>query len=388
MTAHSTTLIDHVYTNQPDKITECFVPKFALSDHYPVCFTRHTSQLQTIKRNHNSIKYRSFTTLKILQFLEDLNTEIEKFKCTQSDSNMNSSTWNALFLSVLNKHAPMKEKRVKRAKKSAWLTEEITAAQKNRNYYHKKQDWENFNPWCNKTKSLIRNAKKAFFENAINENRDTSFPWKHVKDITGQSQANKLPSALQSDQGPINNPQKFIDEMNLYFAKVSDKLIKDKRPFSDRIAYVMKEFIYSKKPQNIHFNVPLIKSDELKSILKSLDPSKSTGIDGISPKMLKLASEVLLPSLLQMINISLHTSVYLDVLKEARVFPIHKGGPSEDPSNYRPTSSLPIVSKVIVKHVTKHLFAYLNKYKLLHEAQSGFRKHHSCQTALIKLIND
>ena len=34
------------------------------------------------------------------------------------------------------------------------------------------------------------------------------------------------------------------------------------------------------------------------------------------------------------------------------------------------------------------MFAYLNKYKLLHEAQSGFRKPHSCQTELIKLIND
>ena len=47
--------------------------------------------------------------------------------------------------------------------------------------------------------------------------------------------------------------------------------------------------------------------------------------------MLKLASEVLLPSLLQIINISLHTGVCPDVLKEARVFPVHNGGPSEDP---------------------------------------------------------
>ena len=30
---------------------------------------------------------------------------------------------------------------------------------------------------------------------------------------------------------------------------------------------------------------------------------------------------------------------------------------------------------------------YLNKYKLIHESQSGFRQKHSCQTALIKLID-
>ena len=44
--------------------------------------------------------------------------------------------------------------------------------------------------------------------------------------------------------------------------------------------------------------------------------------------------------------------------------------------------------KVTEKHVTKHSFDYLNKYKLLHEVQSSFWKHHSCQTALVKLIYD
>ena len=32
--------------------------------------------------------------------------------------------------------------------------------------------------------------------------------------------------------------------------------------------------------------------------------------------------------------------------------------------------------------------AYLNKYKLIHEYQTGFRQRHSCQTALVKLIDE
>ena len=31
--------------------------------------------------------------------------------------------------------------------------------------------------------------------------------------------------------------------------------------------------------------------------------------------------------------------------------------------------------------------AYMNKYNIIHESQSGFRQKHSCQTALIKLID-
>ena len=38
--AHSETLIDHLYASIPEKVTEVFVQKVAISDHYPICFTR------------------------------------------------------------------------------------------------------------------------------------------------------------------------------------------------------------------------------------------------------------------------------------------------------------------------------------------------------------
>ena len=79
---------------------------------------------------------------------------------------------------------------------------------------------------------------------------------------------------------------------------------------------------------------------------------------------------------------------FSNYIGNAKLFPIYKGGPNNDPSNCRPISILPVISKVIEKHVTKHLFAYLNKYNLIHISQSGFRKNHSCQTALVKHINN
>ena len=49
--------------------------------------------------------------------------------------------------------------------------------------------------------------------------------------------------------------------------------------------------------------------------------------------------------------------------------------------------SLPTSSKIFEKHVNSHLMGYLNKHKLIHECQSGFRQKHSCNTALVKLID-
>ena len=55
---------------------------------------------------------------------------------------------------------------------------------------------------------------------------------------------------------------------------------------------------------------------------------------------LKVGIEVLAPSLAQLLNLSLSTGRFPDSWKIARVAPIHKKGPKDDRSNYRPISVL------------------------------------------------
>ena len=84
----------------------------------------------------------------------------------------------------------------------------------------------------------------------------------------------------------------------------------------------------------------------------------------------------------------LATRQFPSQLKQAKIFSIFKGGPKTDPSNCRPISILPTISKIFEKHVNKHLMGYLNKHNLINKHQYGFRAKHSCQTALIKLIDN
>ena len=131
----------------------------------------------------------------------------------------------------------------------------------------------------------------------------------------------------------------------------------------------LRVFVESKIPENVSFKIPLITSEQVLSFINKLDPAKATGIDGLGPKIIKLAANDLSPSIAMLIN-----KTFPSQFKLAKVFPIHKGGDKTDPSKYRPISILPTVSKIFERHFNQHLMGFLNKYKLIHENQSGFRQ--------------
>jgi hypothetical protein len=135
------------------------------------------------------------------------------------------------------------------------------------------------------------------------------------------------------------------------------------------------------------FDIPYITTMEVKQIILKLNTNKSTGLDGIGPAILKSSGNTIIPCITSIINNSIHLGIFPDKLKEARVLPIFKSGSTDFSENYRPISILPTISKIFERHIASRLQGFFQKTKIIHEGQSGFRKKHSCNTALLRLID-
>uniref|UniRef100_A0A669D7L0 Reverse transcriptase domain-containing protein n=1 Tax=Oreochromis niloticus TaxID=8128 RepID=A0A669D7L0_ORENI len=96
------------------------------------------------------------------------------------------------------------------------------------------------------------------------------------------------------------------------------------------------------------------------------------------------------PCILTIINTSLASGIVPAYFKTAVIHPLLKK-PMLDPSltsNYRPISKIPLIAKILEKIVAKQLTAVLDKYSIFDKFQSGFRKVHSTETALLRVSND
>ena len=87
-------------------------------------------------------------------------------------------------------------------------------------------------------------------------------------------------------------------------------------------------------------------------------------------------------SITELCNLSMRLDGFPDACKIAKVKPLFKKGSKSDPSNYRPISLLPLLSKVLERVVLSQTKEFLSFNKILYDYQSGFRKNYSTDTYL------
>ena len=130
----------------------------------------------------------------------------------------------------------------------------------------------------------------------------------------------------------------------------------------------------------------LISTADVYENLISLDPNKATGIDNISPKILKHCAIPLSGPICHLFQQCFLNGYLPQEWRTHCVIPIFKSGDKTLVSNYRPVSLLCIISKVLEKIVFKVTYNYLSNTFSLH--QFGFLPGRSTLQQLIVFINN
>ena len=141
-------------------------------------------------------------------------------------------------------------------------------------------------------------------------------------------------------------------------------------------------------PVNSAFSFAEISLESVLKTLKSINSNKATGPDNIPNKTLKMAAEILSPSLSAIFNRSLSMRIYPDDWKMARVLSTFKSEDKDDVDNYRPISIISAIAKVFGRLVHDQFYTYLSSNQLINPYQSGFRSTFSTLTSLLESTNN
>ena len=120
----------------------------------------------------------------------------------------------------------------------------------------------------------------------------------------------------------------------------------------------------------------------VESIIKNIPNNRAAGRE--IPLHILKQSGFTYQMLTDCINDALSQGIFPDSLKLANITPVHKKDEATDKENYRPVSVLLLFSKIFEKVIYDQLSQYLEKY--LNSLLCGFRKAHSSQHALFKLL--
>ena len=304
MTENTTTVIDDIFSNNIQDNT--------ISGNILLTPSEHFSQFLSVKREMVGIKkvniyQRDYTNFSSDSFREDVS--IQNWKYTHDNVHDSFSDFYPKLEGSVNRHAPLKKltpEEVK-LKSKPWLNVEIQKLIKIRNkvFARKKRQPNNvnhkrlYNLIRNRINRDIKKSKRQYYAEYFATNvNDMKKTWEGIRKIVNIKKMSPKISQLNIGGKIIDDDKELATNTENAIPKVPNILPSK----------------FLKNRNQINFVIAHISNEEILDIINSLE-NKATGPFSIPMKLLSLIPDLIIIPLAYIINMSLLTGVYPDLLK-------------------------------------------------------------------------
>ncbi len=300
--------IDLAFVTKPDKCFSSGVHSLGLSDHNLIYITRKNKRFKSAPRIIKSRSFKNFNNDNYINSLKKVNWD-QVTNCTDVDKAW--MIWKHLFNETCNLHAPIKHKRVSTSLPE-WINGDYIRLTKDRDYYYAKAHKTNDKKdWCmaktlrNKVNNLSRSLKRNYCTDAINNNKnDSKKLWDTIKKLIPKAKSTSSVQSVKASNGLTKCDKDTANQFNDYFTSIGSTL-GDK---FDNIA--SGDMDNNGCNLNSTFNFNMITPEFVFDEICKFCNNKSSGLDEINVKLLKLAAPIVCKSLAYICNLSLSTSVF------------------------------------------------------------------------------
>ena len=356
------------------------------SDHYLIKFQCNFNHQKMTKKK--MISARKINEVDLCQFksdilLSDLNKP-DKF----IDVDHAVGLYSDELLRLLDHHAPLFEMIINE-EQPKWMNNQCHKARYDRRKLERIKNRQNteesktvYNLACKKAAMEINMARDSYYRKELSlSEQDKKKAYSVVNHLMDKNVcANTNPRNNDDSVTAESMKNHFHDKVKTIHAEME----KEQDDLSYESISSFPDFGGNQFDSFVHIDGPA-----LSEIISQLN-KKECELDPIPVKLLLKCLPELLEIMLFIVNSSLADGVFPQALKQALVRPTPKdiNGDLDDYGNYRPISNLPFLSKILEKCVQKQLSFHLDQNNLHAEFQSGYRTHHSCETATLALYND
>ena len=368
----TTSLIDLAFVPNLSQVNSCsVVPPLSNSDHYGIQleFAKPSIPVQNPKKPRLVWRYALADFTKANETIESIDWD---FLITD-DVNVSLANWQKKYMSIMEDCIPRRA--LPKRRNLPWMSKKITQSIRKRNHLFKRAKHTNdyathqkYKKMRNNVTTLLRNAKKTYMRGL--DPYDKKKFWKTVKHLTKNSSS--LPVLSQNGTVASSNIEK-ADMLNSFFGECLNHSLPP-LDFSD-----MDELENMEEcSEDLLCSV-----EEVQWFLEALDTTKANGPDGISAWMLKETALSIAPSVTKLFNLSIQSGCFPVLWKMSNVVPVPKSNDHSNPSNYRPISLLPILSKLLEHHIHFLISEYLSLFHPISNDQWGFQVGKSTVSALL-----